>query len=338
MGALALMALLGFGLFAVAIDGSDDAADENEPETPETPETPTDPVDPETPTDPETPVDPETPTDPETPVEGITMTLDGDEVVTGTEGADTLVAVAENREEQALIDETQQIDLSGADDSVTILNDTHLVINAGDGNDLIESLGLGVTINGDAGDDTIYAGSADHAFGGEGDDELIYRGDTVLIDSPAVLEGGAGDDHLVGYVETGAAPTIYDSERGGFFLTGGAGADVYEMKLDVVDYGAEDAPDVVKDTINSFKDFDPDEDSLIVDLSEEDRTLESYEIDKVSYTYGDQTFEYSNLVLTFAATDTQPQVELSVRLDSLDVTLDDITILTAPEPAMAVGM
>ena len=95
MGAMALLALMGLGLFAVAMDDSGDTTDDSETETPEPPETPTDPV------------DPETPPEAETPVEGATLTLDGDEVVTGTEGADTLVAVAENREEQALIDETQ---------------------------------------------------------------------------------------------------------------------------------------------------------------------------------------------------------------------------------------
>lgn len=96
MGALASVALPGLGSFAIAFEGFGD--DEPEDTASETPETPYSPVDPEA---------------PEIFVEGVTLTQDGDETVTGAEGADTLTAVACSLEEQALFDETQQIDLLG---------------------------------------------------------------------------------------------------------------------------------------------------------------------------------------------------------------------------------
>ncbi len=319
MGAFALVAMLGFGLLATVFVDTDDASDESEDDTPETPETPVDPVDPEEPAEPS----------PE-PVEGKTLILEGAMTITGTEGADTLTAVADSLEEQALFDETQQIDLLGGDDVVTIRNDMHVEINAGDGDDLIESLGLGITINGDAGNDTIYAGSVDHAYGGEGDDKLIYRGDTHLINSVAELEGGEGNDHLVGYEEVGAARTPYDSDtKGGYGLWGGEGADVFELKIDIVDYDAPDAPEIVRDSTNSIRDFEPGEDSLIIDLGEEVRTLVSSEVVKTTSTWAGQTVESSRLILTFAATDTEPQVEFTVPFSNPNVTLDDIAILSS---------
>lgn len=70
-----------------------------------------------------------------------------------------------------------------------------IVVNAGDGNDLVDvkKVALPVEIDGGAGNDTIYGGLAgDTLLGGEGDDRL-YGGDGN--DS---LTGGAGVDLLQG--------------------------------------------------------------------------------------------------------------------------------------------
>lgn len=186
-------------------------------------------------------------------------------------------------------------------------------IDAGDGNDLSESFGLGITIN------------------GEGDDKLIYRGDTQLINSVAELEVGEGNDHRIGYEEAGAARTPYDSDtKGGYAFWGGEGADVFGLKLDIVDYGAAHAPDVVRAATSAIRDFERGEDSQIIDLGEEGRILVSSGIVKTTSTLGGETDKGSRLILTFAATDTEPQVEFSVWLGNPNVTLDDIAILTSP--------
>jgi Ca2+-binding RTX toxin-like protein len=141
------------------------------------------------------------------------------------------------------------------------------ILNAGDGNDIVEGYkgadritgGLGDdtlygdenrdtsgdvvrdgndTIFGDAGNDLIYGGSGnDKLFGGAGDDTLMGEaGNDTLFggDGNDKLFGGDGNDKLFGgagddTLSGGANADTLDGGAGTNILTGGAGADVFRI-------------------------------------------------------------------------------------------------------------
>jgi Ca2+-binding RTX toxin-like protein len=115
--------------------------------------------------------------------------------------------------------------LDGGEGNDTLIGSTGKgldILNGGDGDDVIDSDGVGIsvknvgahTIDGGDGNDTIYAGPNDTVQGGDGNDTInftdLYRGA-----GNAVVDAGAGDDMvLVGTASFGA---------GG--LQGGTGTD-----------------------------------------------------------------------------------------------------------------
>ncbi|MCP4485862.1 MAG: calcium-binding protein, partial [Gammaproteobacteria bacterium] len=86
-----------------------------------------------------------------------------------------------------------------------------------DGDDSIETSGLGVDIDAGAGDDLVTAGSGnDTIAGGDGDDIITDSGGTNIID------GGAGDD---GIIAGSGNDTLYGGD-GNDTLNGGSGNDL----------------------------------------------------------------------------------------------------------------
>ncbi len=116
------------------------------------------------------------------------------------------------------------------EDTITTLAGDDFVL-AGDGNDLVESIGGNNTLNGSSGDDTLTTGSgADVVIGGSGAD-VIFTGagnDSVRGQGgPDTIDGGEGDDQLRG---NGAGDEITGS-GGNDTVDGGAGSDNLEGGL-----------------------------------------------------------------------------------------------------------
>ncbi|MCO4838534.1 MAG: hypothetical protein KC447_00225, partial [Rhodobacteraceae bacterium] len=128
------------------------------------------------------------------------------------------------------------------------------VIDGGAGNDIISIQGTLLSASGGAGDDTISGDSADFGggtslYGNAGDDILI------LENSPgyqigAIADGGAGNDRI----ETS---TYLNSADSFDTLTGGDGDDRFELIFTGIEFDSE-APD--RGVVTTITDFVPSED------------------------------------------------------------------------------
>lgn len=134
------------------------------------------------------------------------------------------------------------------------------VIDGGAGNDIISIQGTLLSASGGAGDDTISGDSADFGggtslYGNAGDDFLI------LENSPgyqigAIADGGAGNDRI----ETS---TYLNSADSFDTLTGGDGDDRFELIFTGIEFDSE-APD--RGVVTTITDFVPREDVLVLPL------------------------------------------------------------------------
>ncbi len=134
------------------------------------------------------------------------------------------------------------------------------VIDGGAGNDIISIQGTLLSASGGAGDDTISGDSADFGggtslYGNAGDDILI------LENSPgyqigAIADGGAGNDRI----ETS---TYLNSADSFDTLTGGDGDDRFELIFTGIEFDSE-APD--RGVVTTITDFVPSEDVLVLPL------------------------------------------------------------------------
>ena len=134
------------------------------------------------------------------------------------------------------------------------------VIDGGAGNDIISIQGTLLSASGGAGDDTISGDSADFGggtslYGNAGDDILI------LENSPgyqigAIADGGAGNDRI----ETS---TYLNSADSFDTLTGGDGDDRSELIFTGIEFDSE-APD--RGVVTTITDFVPSEDVLVLPL------------------------------------------------------------------------
>ena len=134
------------------------------------------------------------------------------------------------------------------------------VIDGGAGNDIISIQGTLLSASGGAGDDTISGDSADFGggtslYGNAGDDFLI------LENSPgyqigAIADGGAGNDRI----ETS---TYLNSADSFDTLTGGDGDDRFELIFTGIEFDSE-APD--RGVVTTITDFVPSEDVLVLPL------------------------------------------------------------------------
>ncbi|MDB9945498.1 hypothetical protein OAD38_03880 [Ascidiaceihabitans sp.] len=134
------------------------------------------------------------------------------------------------------------------------------VIDGGAGNDIISIQGTLLSASGGTGDDTISGDSADFGggtslYGNAGDDILI------LENSPgyqigAIADGGAGNDRI----ETS---TYLNSADSFDTLTGGDGDDRFELIFTGIEFDSE-APD--RGVVTTITDFVPSEDVLVLPL------------------------------------------------------------------------
>lgn len=160
-----------------------------------------------------------------------------------------------------------RIDSGGGDDAIDVtsarrtlgyeleqfgpLEDARVIINAGDGNDLIVVAGddNAATIYGDDGNDnivlhsggnTVYGGDGDDSvhlygggntvYGGNGNNEIVVEEISDSIFDFNLLVGGENSDVLIG----GSGRDTLDGGLGGDLMTGGSGNDLYYVD-DVAD-------------------------------------------------------------------------------------------------------
>ena len=188
---------------------------------------------------------------------GVDIVLDGEEDVLTGDGPDTISGATGGN-----------VSTTGGDDVIS-LGIGYNLVDGGDGNDDIYiEYGYSATVEGGAGDDTISAAGLlrGEIRGGEGDDRLVMD-DDYTYDEDSRGHGGAGDDVLeVGVMLTGEAAE-YEQYNAAPWISGDAGADVFEVTLNPVGAGYLDEPSV-SETLVTVGDFNQAEDSLVVDLSD----------------------------------------------------------------------
>jgi Ca2+-binding RTX toxin-like protein len=92
-----------------------------------------------------------------------------------------------------------------------------LVLNGGNGNDVITGNAAANTLHGDAGKDTLNGGGGAEVLGGDADNDRLVGGD-----GNDTLAGGAGDDVLLGEL----GDDMFVGGLGNDTITTGAGNDV----------------------------------------------------------------------------------------------------------------
>lgn len=221
--------------------------------------------------------------------EGQNLVFNGDADLVGTEGNDTLSA----GQDEDLAPE--QISLLGGDDTATL--DVHIgvEVSGGEGNDVLTSTAVGNVLDGGEGNDTLRGIDANNMLGGAGDDEITFDSDVEPNSSTARIAGGEGNDTIAVFANVGVdAP-----DRGGAVITGGEGSDSFEVTLHLenstVDLDGSGGP--LETGIARIDDFDPDEDSLLIQLEADEDAR-----GRVFQTNLDQVEEDGRYVSTFTFT------------------------------------
>lgn len=330
-----LLGLLGFGLIASVIGGSD--SDDSSTEV--TPE-------------PEEPIDPDL---------GDAFAYDGSPSIVGTDGDDTLNHLGYRPEDLALMEQTFQIDgglgndyieggtdagveasISGGEGNDTLISTgSGTEFNGGPGDDVIEILYndtayggagddtissyLGSTIDAGAGDDVVIAGLSDQVSGGEGNDNISISIVSPHSPSPAMVDGGMGDDTL------NVKADISDQKYGvtDVEVTGGEGNDTVNLELLLNIINEDVSVDTSASSGITLNDFDSSEDTLVIDItmSPEEVIHEMTSAEIVDNSYEDQgeTISQFDLELTFGATETRGAHTVTIRLGpDVNLNVDDI--------------
>ncbi|SFI63073.1 calcium-binding protein [Celeribacter neptunius] len=188
--------------------------------------------------------------------EGETLLFDGSEVLTGSEGDDSLAA----GQEGALA--PSEIHLLGGDDEAELDLPYDITLYGGAGNDTLTGT-IGNTLDGGEGDDTLVGIDATNLYGGAGNDDITWNSDTELNDMTARIDGGAGDDRIEIRAEAGTD----QPDRGGASVTGGEGSDDFEVVLELQNSElALEADDHLESRIATIGDFDPAQDRLSIEI------------------------------------------------------------------------
>ena len=267
-------------------------------------------------------VDPETIADSdgdEDDVPGIAVTNTGGATVLGSEGNDTLSA--ETFGSITVTTSATTIDLLGGDDIAelrfgslyttnvnggagddTLTGETRspLGLSGGTGADVLSSISEGF-INGDEGNDSISADLSD-----------IFREDVRI-------SGGDGDDLIQITTTIGE----YEPDVGGADIRGDAGADIFDLDLELVDELTGDGvpASFTSDTGIQILDFDPAEDTLRIEITQPDGATERV-LSDTSLTRnedgvdGDGVSPYTDVEMTFIGSDTVSDVTTTFRVFS----------------------
>lgn len=279
------------------------------------------------------------------------LTSDSETTLTGTEGDDTLTSEDPPTSEGPPIytTTTDEVYLGGGDDVATV-GLYGVSVYGGDGEDTLTST-IGGELYGEAGDDVLEimgsGGSAAHggegndtitivarggvAMGGEGNDMLIANSDYLTPSGATYMRGDAGDDELVISRQVGLQSDYVHSS--GVVMTGGEGQDIFRLDLELVNawrFGG-DIGGNVGNTVGDIVDFDPTEDSLVIDVDRgtdaEDREMTSATLENVSATYNGVEYNTTTLVMVFGGNENSGSATVRLGLgDMPDLTMDDLVI------------
>lgn len=268
--------------------------------------------------------------------EGETLEFDGSETLTGTEGDDTLAS----DQDDALAPET--IELLGGNDSAEVstlgidiyggAGDDILTstaqwgsLNGGDGNDTLTASNQGVVLYGGDGDDILSGVDTNALYGGDGDDTLILDGATPVAEDSEIADGGAGDDTFYITETVGDDWPLNNNTA----IVGGEGNDSFNVEL-LLENGVSDYDEdgeVHSDTV-SFVDFDPDEDSLVIELTPEEGAEDRDTTLTFSYDTDEDGTVTTTLNFAFSATEDSvaSTAEMVIKSD-VEITANDITLV-----------
>lgn len=270
--------------------------------------------------------------DPDTLPEDGELYYDGSDTLYGTEGDDTL---AETQTE----DSPETILLRGGDD-VAISNEENqfdsMEIRGGEGNDTIGTEGYVNYLYGDAGDDVLSGTDSNNLYGGEGNDILNFRQGTYGNEDGSTVDGGEGED-TINLRGQALIPEFVLSDVSHIRATGGSGADTFNVTYEVAEefdggsgliIGTHEDITYAGDLF-SIRDFDPTEDSLLVEMVRDDASdtepldvtaeLEQTQLD-------DGTFE-SNIIMTFGSVENAVSATTTLRVFSATAfTMDDVEL------------
>lgn len=148
-------------------------------------------------------------------------------------------------------------------------------------------------LEGGEGDDTLHGIDANNMFGGDGNDDITFDSNVELNSSVARIGGGAGDDTISILTDVG----IDTPDRGGAIVSGGDGSDDFEVVMHLQNSQEDaDGSGSLETSIGRITDFDPDEDSLVIEL-DPDADARS-RVFSVSMEQSEEDGQYSSL-LTF---------------------------------------
>lgn len=254
----------------------------------------------------------------------LVLTSDSDATLTGTEGDDTLTSEGLPNTGTS----TDVVFLGGGDD----LAETDLWgadIYGGDGDDTMTANATEATLYGDAGDDVLSVTHGADAYGGEGNDILTFDTTSGGSSEASLLNGGAGDDDLVNTRVIGGIDD--QGHYGGVSMTGGEGQDNFTLELELSNGSADFADTVVNNSGGRITDFDPAEDSLVIEIERgpetADREMTSATLNDTSYSYSGVTYTSTALVMTFEGNANSDETQVRVTLDNVTgLTMDDIVI------------
>ncbi|MEB8388144.1 hypothetical protein OO012_12970 [Rhodobacteraceae bacterium KMM 6894] len=295
---IGLLALLGFGLTAFAIDewwlDDDDDNDDTGDEVQVAPEDPDDTEE----------AGPD-PTDPR--------------VYLGTDGDDTLT----EEEADALPGEINLFEMGDGNDRVDLGPDVGNTLNGGEGNDTLSVENEENLVDGGPGDDVLSAGLGSTIMGGEGDDMIAFDQQDSVLDGQGEVQGGAGNDTISISTDIG----FNVSANGPVAVSGNEGADTFEVEIDQVDNDDfYDPRDRVEDpTFISIEDFTPGEDVLTVDVAP---LIETSGRDVTETELTELPGGGYELALTFSTPEGLEPLSTTIAINGpSQITLDDIVII-----------
>lgn len=294
--------------------------------------------------DPEEEADRETDPDPadDPVVPGIEVVNTGGATVLGSEGNDTLSGETFGR-----ITETTNstiINLLGGDDVAEVDFGSLFTtgVDGGDGDDTITGATIRpLSLSGGAGDDELSSISAGSIRGGDGDD-MISADLSGMFEEDVMISGGLGDDIIRVATQIPGTSSTTDAFAGSAFVTGDEGMDRITLELELRDTAlVVDGPTSITWNSNITIDgFDASEDLLQLEITRaegaEDRAAPVLSLARDEI--GTELFgPYTDVTMTFAATATSTEVVSVFRVFSEEaITLDDIVLVEAADPAAAV--
>jgi hypothetical protein len=261
--------------------------------------------------------------DPEAEI-GQNLLFDGSLMLQGTEGDDTLLA-----DQDDSLWEPERIDLLGGDDVAVISHHIGVGVFGGEGDDSLRSLGQGTPLYGEEGDDTLSGVIDNPMYGGSGNDQITLQIDIEKGPGDTDLVGGEGDDTITVYTDVGIDE--HGSEITTFAIEGGEGEDSIELLLNLENSDIDvDRSGELVNRLGSIDDFDPEEDSLLIQFDAEEEAADR-EIETVLEQEERDGRFVSTLTFTFLEDDDIPDAReaeavLTV-ISNAAFTLDDIQIV-----------